>query len=511
MSYTTKKYIKHGSYGEVYKCIDKDGKKYAMKKIFHDNTIFGFGSLKELNMLKIMSQCSLFPKLCDVTMEYHLKSRDSFSKKTESITFITELADTDCENFFIDRKKCTFSVCKNLSAQLLCAVEYLHCQRITHRDIKPGNILLRYYDDHMQLKLCDFGFSHFLCDNSPSTPSISTGWYRPPEVCWEITEYGCAADIWSVGKTIYQMFTGSILMKNINHESNADIFNGILSRIPLKMTPEIQELYSHGKVKINIYSVNNIKDKKYVPAPTLLSRFQKLPNYKSIPIQEWRLLEKLLVDCFNLNYRTRKSASDCLKSELFILENEMIHHYQEESRHIQILDFISIVENPSIHSLKVQAFTNFMIQKEYRYDFRILFHALDLSNIYFNYYPQTENVEKVVLATIYFFDKYFATMRFAEAPEFFFNVLPVNITEYNNLDHWVYDFEYDVLNNVLQNYQFYRPGLYEMADEYSIKMTRKQYRLLFQDFLNLTSWSDQSYRAMFRYLYSKRFEDIAKK
>jgi len=45
-----------------------------------------------------------------------------------------------------------------LMNQIIDAVEHMHNKGIIHRDIKPENIMV---DEHMNIKLLDFGFSAY--------------------------------------------------------------------------------------------------------------------------------------------------------------------------------------------------------------------------------------------------------------------------------------------------------------------------------------------------------------
>lgn len=47
------------------------------------------------------------------------------------------------------------------SAEIVCAIEYLHAREIVYRDLKPENILL---DREGHIRLTDFGFAKKLSD-----------------------------------------------------------------------------------------------------------------------------------------------------------------------------------------------------------------------------------------------------------------------------------------------------------------------------------------------------------
>ncbi|KAK5055917.1 hypothetical protein LTR84_012467 [Exophiala bonariae] len=102
-------------------------------------------------------------------------------------------------------------VCRYWFRDLILGIEYLHAQGVVHRDIKPDNCLVT--DDDV-LKVVDFGVSEMFSKDSEMQTAKSAGSpaFLPPELC--VARHGDvsgrAADIWSMGVTLYCLKYGKI-------------------------------------------------------------------------------------------------------------------------------------------------------------------------------------------------------------------------------------------------------------------------------------------------------------
>ncbi|KAK0645944.1 kinase-like domain-containing protein [Cercophora newfieldiana] len=120
--------------------------------------------------------------------------------------------------------------CRHYFRDLILGIEYLHSQGVVHRDIKPDNLLITSGD---VLKVVDFGVSEMFAKSSEMKTAKSAGSpaFLPPELC--IARHGDvsgkAADIWSMGVTLYCLRYGRIPFER---DSVLDMYGAIKTETP---------------------------------------------------------------------------------------------------------------------------------------------------------------------------------------------------------------------------------------------------------------------------------------
>ncbi|RNA33212.1 5 -AMP-activated kinase catalytic subunit alpha-2 [Brachionus plicatilis] len=151
--------------------------------------------------------------------------------------------------------------------QIISGVAYCHRHMIVHRDLKPENLLL---DNHMNVKIADFGLSNMMKDGEFLRTSCGSPNYAAPEVVSGELYAGSEVDIWSCGIILYALLTGTlpfddesvqILFKKIRSgvystpdylsRSVADLISRMLTVDPLKRAT-VKEIKEHEWFKVNL-------------------------------------------------------------------------------------------------------------------------------------------------------------------------------------------------------------------------------------------------------------------
>ena len=89
--------------------------------------------------------------------------------------------------------------------QLVKVIKFLHANGITHRNIKPENILI---DDNGFIKLVDFELSKFHPDEKNLMKKCGFSEYTAPEVI-RSSKYTKASDVWSIGVLTFFLLSGT--------------------------------------------------------------------------------------------------------------------------------------------------------------------------------------------------------------------------------------------------------------------------------------------------------------
>jgi serine/threonine protein kinase len=96
--------------------------------------------------------------------------------------------------------------------KLAVAIEVMHRQEVIHRDLKPGNVLLRPSGEPV---LMDFGLARSFTEQgqrltSSGVPVGTPAYMSPEQVAGEQGQLGPWTDVYSLGVILYELVTGAV-------------------------------------------------------------------------------------------------------------------------------------------------------------------------------------------------------------------------------------------------------------------------------------------------------------
>ncbi|CAI6007004.1 unnamed protein product [Closterium sp. NIES-64] len=187
--------IGKGSFGDVFKGIDKEtGKQVAVKIIDLEEAEDDVEDIQK--EIALLAEC----RAPNITRYY-----GSSVHNTKLWIVMEFMAGGSVADLLQEAPLDEASIAYILH-DLLQALEYLHSEKKIHRDIKAANILLNEDGD---VKVADFGVSAKLTKTiSKRKTFVGTPFWMAPEVIQNTDGYDEKADIWSLGITAIEMAKG---------------------------------------------------------------------------------------------------------------------------------------------------------------------------------------------------------------------------------------------------------------------------------------------------------------
>ena len=176
MNYIIKKQIGKGSYGQIFLVEDVNCNQYALKKIIACSE----SSIKKIkNELKILLDIQNSFSNLNVVSIYGITSQQ-LDLTTYALYVLMELASSDWEKEIMERKKTNkyYSEYELMTIfySLVKSLSILQQKNISHRDIKPQNILIfKDKDGTKRYKLADFGEAKELFGDNPTDKQTLRG------------------------------------------------------------------------------------------------------------------------------------------------------------------------------------------------------------------------------------------------------------------------------------------------------------------------------------------------
>ncbi|KAK4798525.1 hypothetical protein SAY86_030851 [Trapa natans] len=199
-----------GSFAKVYQAFSiVDSSAVAIKII--DKKSKSLNAVTEAQVLREVSAMRLLQSHPNI-----LKIHEVMATRSKIYLVMELAAGGELFSIIARRGRFTEASTRRLFQQLISALIFCHESGVSHRDLKPQNILL---DGEGNIKISDFGLSALseqLRDDGLLHTACGTPAFTAPEVVARRGYSGSKADAWSCGVILYMLLCGTLPFDDSN-------------------------------------------------------------------------------------------------------------------------------------------------------------------------------------------------------------------------------------------------------------------------------------------------------
>ncbi|KAK2738018.1 U4/U6 small nuclear ribonucleoprotein prp4 [Myotisia sp. PD_48] len=313
--YHVQQILGKGMFSSVVRATDSKTGGLVAVKIVRNNDTMRKAGFKEIEILQQLRAADPDDKKHIIRFDRHFDHKNHLCMVFENLSM----------NLREVLKKFGRDVGINLRAirayaqQMFLGLNLLRKANILHADLKPDNLLVN--ENRNLLKICDLG-SASPASESEITPYLVSRFYRAPEIILGIP-YDYGLDIWSIGCTLFELYSGKILFTGRNNNQMLRSIMECRGKFSPKFLRRGSLTHLHFDDLLNFRSleedkitgrmVTKILDFKK-PTRDLKSRLiGKGAKLNDAEAKEIMLFTDLLDRCLNLNPEKRCTPTEALR------------------------------------------------------------------------------------------------------------------------------------------------------------------------------------------------------
>lgn len=314
--YHVKEQLGKGVFSGVVRALDTKTQREVAIKIIRNNDTMRKAGQNEIKILEKLKENDVEDRKHVIRFERQFDHKDHLCMVFENLSInLREVLKKFGRDVGINIR-----AVRTYAHQMFLALSLLKKCNILHADLKPDNMLVN--EKRNVLKVCDLG-SAAESDENEITPYLVSRFYRAPEIILGM-RYDFAIDMWSVGCTLFELYTGKILFTGRSNNQMLRSIQDTRGKLTLKLLKKCEYAGLHfdddgsfrslEKDATNRDVVRILNFTKTAEGRDLKSRLLAVANTKDTEeLKEVNLFADLLDRCLTLNPEKRITPSQALQ------------------------------------------------------------------------------------------------------------------------------------------------------------------------------------------------------